>query len=186
MPDETLPFRAFVLDVLMDPRLARLNWSQRGMFYVLLFRSWLDGGLPTDIDELAALLNVDGADFVLDYWPELAHCFIEREEADGTRRLVYDKQEMERRRLRHAKAVRDEETLARQLRAQRAAAARWDKKKAMVLAVLLLQPSLELDLDAELLRVQRRKSSHSRSAVAVPEQCSRNARASRSCFSDRS
>jgi len=51
-------FKLFPKDVLSSARFAGMSAAQRGIYCTLLFRSWVEDGLPDDPDELALLAMV--------------------------------------------------------------------------------------------------------------------------------
>ena len=49
-------FQMYADRALRSGKLARLSWEQQGMFYWMLNRSWIDGGIPKDAKVLSAMM----------------------------------------------------------------------------------------------------------------------------------
>lgn len=66
--------------------------EQRDMYRDLLDTQWLDGSIPADPAELAALLGEAEMPFATTHWPRISKCFVRRD--DGT--LVNERLERQR------------------------------------------------------------------------------------------
>ena len=71
-----LPFMPlFVRDLLSSPRFSMMSPSQRGVYMTLLAQSWIDEGLPDDLDELAMLALCPPDEFAKLWVPPLSSAF---------------------------------------------------------------------------------------------------------------
>ena len=88
---KTLPyFRWFVADAETDERYAAMTDQELGFYHRLLNRSWVNGGLPENLDDLAATMKV-ARTYLDELWPRVGKCF---KNIDG--RLFNSRQEEER------------------------------------------------------------------------------------------
>ena len=83
-------FRWFPADAGMDETYAAMTYEERGFYHSLLNFSWINAGLPVDLEQLRRVMQVPPQDFDR-LW---ARVFRRFEERDG--RLVDPRQEAER------------------------------------------------------------------------------------------
>ncbi len=90
---KTLPyFRWYPADAETDHLYASLSDAELGFFHRCLNRSWINGGLPADLDELSAIMRVTRQQ--LDrVWSKVGRCF---QLSEVTGQLVNRRQESER------------------------------------------------------------------------------------------
>lgn len=84
-------FQFYPSDFLGDDRVARMTYTEIGIYTVLLSRAWLAGGLPTDVGEIAKMLKLPPPRFRKLWAGVLSECFTVK---NG--RLVNPRQEKER------------------------------------------------------------------------------------------
>jgi uncharacterized protein YdaU (DUF1376 family) len=109
-------FQFYPKDYLTDMHVRAMSFAQRGLYWEAISICWLEGSLPNDPGELAAVLGCPAARLRA-LWPRIAPCFM----VAGAR-LVHKR--LDRERLSQAES-----------RARRAAAAnkRWQKEEALKL-----------------------------------------------------
>lgn len=94
---ETSPaFQFYARDWLSSSKVQRMSMTERGVYQTLLAFEWLDGSLPTDMKQLAAMVGMKASQFQR-MWSSgaLCECFVER---DG--RFVNERLESERQKQR--------------------------------------------------------------------------------------
>lgn len=86
-------FQFYPRDFLASHNVDRMAMTERGAYITLLARDWLDGGVPTDLDELASMCRMKPSQFRR-MWSNgrLSRCFTEK---NG--RFFNDRLEVERR-----------------------------------------------------------------------------------------
>ena len=67
-------FPFFAADWLLSRKKSRMSLPARGLYADMLAHQWLNGPLPDDPGELAAMLGVDVL-VIHTHWPELSPCF---------------------------------------------------------------------------------------------------------------
>lgn len=139
-PEKSPAFQFYPKDYLSDPRVRVLTFEQRGLYWEAVSICWLEGSIPADVPELAAILGASRRRLE-HLWPRIAKCFEQHGE-----RLTHKRLDKER------KAQAD----SRQRRTD-AAAKRWEKEKADA-----LHKQTECNADAK-----QCSSSASASATAV-------------------
>lgn len=87
-------FSFYPKDYLSDERVRGMSHEARGIYVDLLCHCWLEGSVPSDVDELARLVRVPRPHFAK-LWRDIRPCF----KARG-RRLVQTRLELERRKQR--------------------------------------------------------------------------------------
>jgi uncharacterized protein YdaU (DUF1376 family) len=84
-------FQFYAADFLADEAVAAMTYEERGVYITLLSHAWMEGGIPSDLDQLARLLHLSRRR--LDrVWPAIAT----RWTANGNGRLVNPRLERER------------------------------------------------------------------------------------------
>ena len=73
-PEKSPAFQFYPKDYLSDPRVKAMSFEQRGLYWEAVSLCWLEGSLPADIAELAAILGCPKRrlEFV---WPRIGLCF---------------------------------------------------------------------------------------------------------------
>jgi hypothetical protein len=84
-------FRWYPKDAESDCQYAALSLPELGLFHRCLNHSWVNGGVPSDMQEFSRELRIPMVE-VRRYWPRVSRCFIEHD--DG--RCRNPRQEMER------------------------------------------------------------------------------------------
>jgi hypothetical protein len=84
-------FQIYARDVLADARFVLMSQASRGVFMTLLLHAWLEGSIPSDVRQIAALLRSPLRE-VQRLWPEVMVMFEDR----GDGRLVFPSQEEQR------------------------------------------------------------------------------------------
>lgn len=86
-----LPFyKMYPADAETDENFRLMNCEQRGMYWTLLNYSWMNEGLPEELEDLRELVRMSPEEFSRS-WPKVSRCFIKRRG-----RLVNQRQENER------------------------------------------------------------------------------------------
>ena len=83
-------FRWFPADAIADEKYRTLNDAELGLYHRCLDHAWLNGGIPANLDELAALFNRSRSQ-LQKIWPKVSRCWYE---SNG--RLLNRRQEDER------------------------------------------------------------------------------------------
>lgn len=86
-------FRWFPADAEIDENYAALNDTELGFYHRCLNRAWVNDGLPSDLDRLAATLRV-AREYLDQVWPAVSKCFVLTETVIP--RYVNPRQEHER------------------------------------------------------------------------------------------
>lgn len=94
MGEKVPAFQFYPRDYLCDPHVRAMTYEQRGIYWEAVSLCWLEGSLPADLGELAAILHVQRRKLEA-LWPRIGTCFTE---ADG--------------RLRHSRLDREREVQA--------------------------------------------------------------------------
>lgn len=89
--DKAPAYQWYVRDYMSDEAVALMSYEQQGIYRALLDRQWLEGSIPADPSQLAAILRVPAARFEK-LWPRIAVKF--SPVADG--RLANGRMERER------------------------------------------------------------------------------------------
>lgn len=84
-------FQFYASDFLSGDKVARMSYTEIGIFTVLLAHAWLSHGLPSDVGEIAKILKMNPQRFGKIWRGVLSECWIKR----GAR-LVNRRQEAER------------------------------------------------------------------------------------------
>jgi uncharacterized protein YdaU (DUF1376 family) len=110
-PEKAPAFQFYPKDYLSDPRVRAMSFEQRGLYWEAISICWLEGTLPSDTAELAAILGCPLKKFE-SLWPRIALCF---QEHGG--RLLHKRLDKERKAQAESRDRRTE-----------AARKRWDKE----------------------------------------------------------
>jgi uncharacterized protein YdaU (DUF1376 family) len=89
--DKAPAYQWYVRDYMSDEAVALMSYEQQGIYRALLDRQWLEGSIPADPSQLAAILRVPVAKFQK-LWPAVAVKFKPTEEG----RLANGRMERER------------------------------------------------------------------------------------------
>lgn len=108
-------FQWYPKDCLTDPVVVAMSLEAEGAYRRLIDFCWLEGSLPEDTRQLAALAKAKGAKHLAQLWSQFGQKFVQRE--DG--RWVHPRLEAERTKQAESR-----------LRRQRAAEERWKKEQA--------------------------------------------------------
>ena len=111
-PEKSPAFQFYPKDYLTDPRVRAMTFEQRGLYWEAIGICWLEGSLPSDLGELAAILGCPKRRLEV-VWPRIGLCF----EAHGDR-LTHKRLDKER----SAQAESRD-------RRRDAAQKRWDKEQ---------------------------------------------------------
>lgn len=71
-------FQFYPKDFLSSSKVQRMSLTEVGIYIILLSRAWLDGGLPTDVAEIAKLVRLPAARFGKIWRGALSEAFVER------------------------------------------------------------------------------------------------------------
>ena len=113
--DKAPAYQWYVRDYMSDEAVALMSYEQQGIYRALLDRQWLEGSIPSDPAQLAAILRVPGAKF-LKLWPRVSVKFVEC----GEGRLQNRRMEREREKLSEFKEAKSRS-------GSKGAAKRWQK-----------------------------------------------------------
>ena len=86
-------FRWYPADAETDEKYSSLNDAELGFFHRCLNKSWLNDGLPSDLDKLASVMHVTRK-YLDRVWPAVQECF--QLSQNGHHRIVNRRQEEER------------------------------------------------------------------------------------------
>jgi uncharacterized protein YdaU (DUF1376 family) len=84
-------FQFYPKDFLSSSKVGRMSLTEIGAYALLLSHSWLEGGLPIDIDEIAKLVKVPAPRFARMWAGSIGECFVQRGD-----RLINERLEVER------------------------------------------------------------------------------------------
>lgn len=130
MPVERAPaFQFYPKDFLSSSKVARMSLTEIGVYMLLLSHAWLNGGLPTEVTEIAKLVKVPVPRFVKMWQGALSECF---EHQHG--RLVNV-------RLEHERQKQADHREAQSQRGKASAAARSQRKANQTATVV--EPALQ-------------------------------------------
>lgn len=90
-PERAPAFQFYPSDFISGEKVARMSYTEVGIYIVLLSHAWLAKGLPTNVTEIAKMLKVNPQRFARLWCGVLSECWVE----DGGR-LVNPRQEVER------------------------------------------------------------------------------------------
>lgn len=119
-PDQQSPyFKMYPRDFFASTNVAKMDVDEQGTYALLLFREWLDGYIPSDVEDLAAILKVPLKVFEK-RWKRVSRCFLPVEgEPD---KLINARLENERRHM-----IEIQEDISKKRSA--AATIRWSREK---------------------------------------------------------
>jgi uncharacterized protein YdaU (DUF1376 family) len=89
--DKAPAYQWYVRDYMSDEAVALMSYEQQGIYRALLDRQWLEGSIPADPSQIAAILRVPAAKFTK-LWPAVAVKF----KPSGEGRLANGRMERER------------------------------------------------------------------------------------------
>lgn len=92
MPEQSPAFQFYPKDFLADSNVALMGNDETGIYIRLICYCWLDGSLPSSLDEIARMLPRTSAKALQRVWPIISRCFEAR--SDG--RLIHKRIEAER------------------------------------------------------------------------------------------
>lgn len=94
MSKEVAPaFQHYPRDMMSDINYQMMNWPERGMYRHLIDLCWLEKSIPSDIESLARILQVDVLSFE-EAWKIIGKCFIA--DACDCHKLLHPRLEKER------------------------------------------------------------------------------------------
>lgn len=73
-PEKAPAFQFYPKDYLTDPRVRAMSFEQRGLYWEAVSICWLEGSLPADQGELAAILGCPLRRLSI-VWPRISQCF---------------------------------------------------------------------------------------------------------------
>lgn len=73
-PEKSPAFQFYPKDYLSDPRVRAMTFEQRGLYWEAICICWLEGTLPSDLIELAAILRCP-VKRIRKIWPLISRCF---------------------------------------------------------------------------------------------------------------
>jgi uncharacterized protein YdaU (DUF1376 family) len=91
MTDKAPAYQWYPRDYMSDEAVALMSYEQRGIYRDLLDRQWLEGSIPADLSQLAAILRIPVSRFEK-LWPQVSAKF----KPAGEGRLVNTRMERER------------------------------------------------------------------------------------------
>jgi uncharacterized protein YdaU (DUF1376 family) len=115
--DKAPAFQWYVRDFMSDEAVALMSYEQQGIYRALLDRQWLEGSIPADTEQIAALLKIPHSRFTR-LWPAIAPKFV----ATGAGRLQNTRMERERQKQDEYRAHQSEA-------GKHGAAKRWSKPR---------------------------------------------------------
>tara|TARA_R110002110_G_scaffold119373_4_gene293895 strand:+ start:1937 stop:2935 length:999 start_codon:yes stop_codon:yes gene_type:complete len=132
-------FHMYAGDFLSDMNVRLMSMAQRGMYTTLLLHEWIEGSLPTDIQQLMRLCD-NHPEFDSD-WSAIKHCFYEKDGRNYNKRLEKERSKMNE--------YRDRKSNSGKMGAK----ARWEKKNGTAIA----PPSnKEVEVEVEVKSVRRK------------------------------
>ncbi len=73
-PEKAPAFQFYPKDYLSDPRVRAMGFEQRGLYWEAICLCWMEGTLPADMGELAAILRCP-VKRIRKIWPLIGRCF---------------------------------------------------------------------------------------------------------------
>lgn len=95
-PGKSPAFQFYPKDFLTSEHVELMSLAERGAYITLICKCWIEGSLPSNVDQLARLCGTPAAAF-RKLWPAMEPCFRQQGNTD---RLVHPRLERERRKQR--------------------------------------------------------------------------------------